>query len=292
MADRSDSSYESSLDPPSQFPLRFEAIEEGPGRRKRAPLDVLRTQVWVYVVMRRSGWTTYRLEREFHPDRIKRSGGKVVRPRLWDRYREGKMVVSDRAGRDNVIDRVEARFPGTARWIRSPLWTGLSQESLARATVIEGFKKLEPTTRRLVLTKRNLDGSSRRDAVPTFSAITPLGLIKRGSFDALAAAVLFVRWSEVIAREALRHEALAVYYALQPRLADHPYLQPFYPRLFSLIDYRCRRWIFFPHDLAQRFEAVLTWHGLREHVWHRGSAQALSHIADRAAASMNDIQKP
>jgi hypothetical protein len=143
------------------------------------------------------------------------------------------------------------------------------------------------------LTKRRLDGSPRHYAVPTFSASTPVGLTKRASFDALAAAVLFVRWSDVIAGEALRHEALAVYYALQPRLAEHPYLEPFYPRLFSLIDYACRRWIFFPADLAQRYEAVLSWQGLRQHVWGgRGFAASFAPAVADAASVVTEAVPP
>jgi hypothetical protein len=115
-----------------------------------------------------------------------------------------------------------------------------------------------------------------------------VGLTKRASFDALAAAVLFVRWSDVIAGE-----ALAVYYALQPRLAEHPYLEPFYPRLFSLIDYACRRWIFFPADLAQRYEAVLSWQGLRQHVWGgRGFAASFAPAVADAASVVTEAVPP
>lgn len=178
------------------------------------------------------------------------------------------MAVKDLPGKGNLIDRVEARFPGTAQWFRHPIWKALSDQSMQKELIIKGLKELEPAVRRWVLTNRHPDGTRRSSRMPTFPEETQRRLIRRGSFDVLGAAVLMVRYSEVIGHPDLRHPALNVYYALQPTLSRHRYLQHFYPRLFSLVDFYCRRWIFLEKDPAQRLEAIITWQGLQESVWN------------------------
>lgn len=138
---------------------------------------------------------------------------------------------------------------------------------MSEAEILSGLRILEPAVRRAVLTNKYPDGRRRSHRVPTFPTDTQCRLIRRGSFDALGAAVLMARYAEIIHRPELRLAALGVYYALQPLVARHRYLEPFYPRLFSLIDFYCRRWLFFEHDPALRFEVILTWQGMQKHVW-------------------------
>lgn len=85
--------------------------------------------------------------------------------------------------------------------------------------------------------------------------------------------MLIVRCSEVKSSPELRRYALKVYYALQPTLASHPYLTNFYLRLFSLIDFYCRQWIFLDSDPAFRMEAILTWQDFQQHVWPSAEKQ-------------------
>lgn len=252
---------------PSNFPLRFEVVNEGPGRPKRANVDILRTQLWVSIVMMRSGLTLYALEREFLPNQIKYNGSKVIRPRRLDRYRDGKMALLDVPGEDNLIDRVEVRFPGTAQWFRHPIWQALSHDAMSEAAILNGLKVLEPAVRRAVLTNKYPDGKQRSSHVPMFPRETQRRLIRRGSFDALGAVVLMARFAEIVHHPELRHAALSVYYELQPLLACHRYLEPFYPRLYTVIDFYCRRWLFFEHDPALRFDVIVTWQGMQQEVW-------------------------
>ena len=252
---------------PSNFPLRFEVVNEGPGRPKRANVDILRTQLWVSIVMMRSGLTLYALEREFLPNQIKYNGSKVIRPRRLDRYRDGKMALLDVPGEDNLIDRVEVRFPGTAQWFRHPIWQALSHDAMSEAAILNGLKVLEPAVRRAVLTNKYPDGKQRSSHVPMFPRETQRRLIRRGSFDALGAVVLMARFAEIVLHPELRHAALSVYYELQPLLACHRYLEPFYPRLYTVIDFYCRRWLFFEHDPALRFDVIVTWQGMQQEVW-------------------------
>ena len=182
---------------PSNFPLRFEVVNEGPGRPKRANVDILRTQLWVSIVMMRSGLTLYALEREFLPNQIKYNGSKVIRPRRLDRYRDGKMALLDVPGEDNLIDRVEVRFPGTAQWFRHPIWQALSHDAMSEAAILNGLKVLEPAVRRAVLTNKYPDGKQRSSRVPMFPRETQRRLIRRGSFDALGAVVLMARFAEI-----------------------------------------------------------------------------------------------
>ena len=81
-----------------ELPVTFETMREGRGRHKRTQTDVLRTRVWFIAVSLTSGWSAYKLETRFAPDKTKKVDGKIIRPRRWDRYREGKMVPPDRPG--------------------------------------------------------------------------------------------------------------------------------------------------------------------------------------------------
>lgn len=262
-----EASPEPELPSPPHFPFGFTVVDEGPGRPKRANVDILRTQLWVSVVMIRSGLSPYGLEREFLSQQVKYNGSKVVRPRRMDRYRDGKMALLDVPGEDNLLDRIEVRFPGTAQWFRHPIWRALSHDPMTEADIVNGLRILEPAVRRAVLTNKYPDGRRRSRRVPTFPADTQRRLIRRGSFDAIGATVLMARYAEINHNPELRHAALGVYYALQPLVAHHRYLELFYPRLFSLIDFYCRRWLFFEHDPAVRFEVIVTWQGMQKHVW-------------------------
>ena len=85
-------------------------------------------------------------------------------------------------------------------------------------------------------------------------------LIALGSFDALVAAVLMAGLSEVIASPDLRERALHVYVGIQAKLRETPLLEGIYPELFSLIDSRCKHWIYLAPN--QRMDVVIFWQGV------------------------------
>lgn len=79
------------------------------GRPPKSPVDLFRTQTWFQAVSLISGKSAYALELEFHPQSVSRGATGIRRPRLWDRYKHGKVVV----GAD-LVARVEVAYPGSA----------------------------------------------------------------------------------------------------------------------------------------------------------------------------------
>lgn len=177
------------------------------------------------------------------------------------------MVPPDRPGTNSFIDTVEAKFPGTARWFRHPIWMGLQERTLTEREIIEALSTLKPAVARIVLTQKYPDGRPRSSPAIACNHEIAGALIRTGSFDALGAAVLLVRFSEIIAATDLRKLALSVYYGLQPKLAKLKQVAPVYPQLFSLIDFSCRQWVFI--NPALRMEIMVTWQGMRDTVWPR-----------------------
>lgn len=103
-----------------------------PTHTSRHPVETMRVKTWFNAVALRSGKTAYGLELEFSaPQSVQRfPEGTVQRPGLWDKYARGEVT----PGRDrltlhdhkpNIVDTVEARYRGTACWLRHPLWVGL-----------------------------------------------------------------------------------------------------------------------------------------------------------------------
>ena len=81
-----------------------------------------------------------------------------------------------------------------------------------------------------------------------------------GSFDSLVATVLLAVLSEEIASPELREASLRIYLALQALLKEQPETAPFYPQLFSLIDQRCKHWVYLSSN--QRMDVVIFWQGV------------------------------
>ena len=138
--------------------------------------------------------------------------------------------------------------------------------------ITDTMHRLDPSIAQLVV--KTKDGRGER-SMPYLSVNEEClqGLVRLRSLDALAASVLLVQQSEAIGSNDLRKLALGVYYGLQPKLAQLPILEPFYPSLFTLIDVRCKQWLFV--DPARRLDVVIFWQGIKEHTWTDRAEQSL-----------------
>lgn len=133
------------------------------------------------------------------PLSLKKVDGKIIRPRRWDRDREGKMVPPDHPGENNLIDLVERKFRGTERWFRHPLWKGLGQTTLTEKEIIEALATLKPAVSQLVLERNYSDGHPRSSPAVILTREIAHTFIQKGSLGALGAAVLLVRFFALIA---------------------------------------------------------------------------------------------
>lgn len=239
-------------------------IEKRRGKPKATPARRLAARIWVHALFLATGIQSFdfaSLERRL--GLIKRRDGKLMRLRYVDRCWEGGMTLDGGADPHTLANRIEVNTPGTARWVRSPLWTVLDGTSIDTAQITQWMRSLEPEVASRLVTD-DLKANRWRERLP-FIAETSSKLLEVGSFDALVAAVLLVRESEVIASAELRNLAIALYHGLQPKVARIRELEPFYPELFGTIDGVCKAWVF-PHP-NQRLDIHIFWEGVRDNVW-------------------------
>jgi len=81
----------------------------------------MRVRSWFHAVSQASGLTVGELDREFREE----GAGRTPRSCIWNKYKRGEVVPRSRYqgdGRPKLVERVEARYPGTEKWLFSPLW--------------------------------------------------------------------------------------------------------------------------------------------------------------------------
>lgn len=200
------------------------------GRPKKSPIAMLKTQVWFQAVSLISDKSAYQLEKYFHPEQVRRGESWVIRPRRWDRYRNGVMEPKDVIG--GLIDQVEAVAPSSACWFRMPLWQAIETIPLSQEQIDAQLMSLEAEVMTVLFMPKNEFGQARQP----FGDKESQQLIEIGSFDALAAAILLVRESETLRSAELRTLALATYRALQRPIAECPPLQTLHGKLFNYLD--------------------------------------------------------
>ena len=210
------------------------------GRPTRCPVDSLRTRVWFHAVSLRTGMNAYALEKCFHPLQVRYVDGKSVRPRLWDRYRDGVMIPKDKFGVDNLIDRVEEQVPFTAWWFRHVLWPALQPKLLSQEEIDEMLFAFPDDLRALLFDDLQAQFPKRKP----FKQEIVAQLSHFGHLDSLAIAMLMLRRSELIGSLELRDLALSLYYAIQPALMQLSELEKCFPDLFSYIDDQYPPWIY------------------------------------------------
>jgi len=250
----------------------------GRGRPASHPVDHVRTKLWFNVLKLLSGLpSAYAIEMTLDGDLIRKRQTDVARPRRWDRYEKGKTVPSDKPGPRNAIEQAEVRFPGAARWFRSPLWAYLKKESFDARRFEDALRTLEPAVVSVLFEAEPRPHESAPRQRP-FDADSVQALLAIGSFDALVAAVLLAGLSEVIASPALRERALHVYVEIQSPLRQCPKLAGIYPELFTLIDSHCKHWVYLSSN--QRMDVVIFWPGVAADQERRARQAEARPIAD------------
>lgn len=81
----------------------------------------MRVRSWFHAVSQASGLTVGELEREFREE----GSARTPRSCIWNKYKRGEIVPRSRYqgdGRPKLVERVEARYPGTEKWLFSPIW--------------------------------------------------------------------------------------------------------------------------------------------------------------------------
>lgn len=232
------------------------------GRPPKHPVDLFRTQVWFRAVSLISGKSAYALELEFHPQSVSRGASGIRRPRLWDRYKHGKVVVGE-----ELVARVEQVYPGSAAWFHARCWQAFKPRGRTQDEINTELLQLGEAITSLMFRPET---AGRRERLP-FNEQTAEALAGSGSLDALAAAMLLVQEAEAIAYEPLRSLALSVYRKLMIVIKDYPPLREIYPILFDLLDSTFPEWIYPQMNLRMR--VLVLWQGYRDACWPEAEVQ-------------------
>lgn len=81
------------------------------------------------------------------------------RPGLWAKYRMGKVcptIESKTKGKLSIVDRVELRYPGTAAWIKTPLWDLLTSKPMSMDDLKRIYWSLGTAVQDLIVTEPSL----------------------------------------------------------------------------------------------------------------------------------------
>lgn len=172
----------------------------------------MRVRSWFHAVSQASGLTVGELEREF------REGGAELAPRscIWNKYKRGE--VAPRSGRQGdarpkLVERVEARYPGTAKWLFSPLWRLADEAPMEMSEIRRIYEGMPKAIRSIFVASEN-------EATPIFwrRCVEPKDaceiLHRFRDVDALVALLAMVKEAEVvqlqvqynIAMDAVLHE--------------------------------------------------------------------------------------
>lgn len=96
------------------------------GRPRKSEITRFKVMAWFDAVAEASGKTAADLEREFAPAaHVRWVNGMEIRPKLWEKYRRGEVEprsIPSKGRKTSIVQEVESRYPGTAKWLSLPLW--------------------------------------------------------------------------------------------------------------------------------------------------------------------------
>lgn len=157
----------------------------------------MRVQTWFRAVSSESGLTPRELERKFTESESEK---KVKRSCVWDKYRRGEVV--PRSGRRpdgglNLVDRVEAAYPGTAKWLTLPLWRLLDRAPMEMSEIRRYLERLPNLMRQIFISGQAEPSGVFWRRYTDYEDACDL-LLRFGSLDGLNAVLALVKEAEVI----------------------------------------------------------------------------------------------
>lgn len=158
----------------------------------------LRVQTWFRAVRLASGKTPAQLEREFSQPR----GVPRMLPRscIWEKYARGEVVPRSGRRRDgalNLVERVEARYPGTKQWLEWPLWRLADKAPMTMSEIKTIYEELpEPIRSMFIATKNGACGIFWRRPIEIDHACEIL--LRYRGIHGLIAILAIVKEAEII----------------------------------------------------------------------------------------------
>jgi len=214
------------------------------GRPQRDIIDVMFTQLWLGVIKARSGLASAgEIEEHLEPRLVQRRKDGVARVRKWDGYDAGRRVPQPAS-----VAVAESRYPGTARYIDSPLRTLLRGDQVSLGWVRQQLLALPEPLVDLLWEPQGFTCTLPR-LLRSFDDQRADDLVRLGGFWALEAAVLLMKWGELISSHELRCLARQTQIRIHPSLRATPELRPAIEAVLVAIDIKFPNWVFLRSDL-------------------------------------------
>lgn len=214
----------------------------------------LQVRVWFAAVKIRSGLSNNELARRFPSTPSPAQSGASLpstsgylpsQSGYWDQIRRGQHLPLRRQHGRELVDKVEAAFPNTKRWIVLPLWELLSLRPIGLTTIYGILATLHPSIRKLILIDpealsvfvrmppnkelyRRLDKAARPLYPDDDSDV--FGRLTGGAIATLA----LIREAELIQQQPLHVLGRKAWSTMAERLQHFPEMKEFWEELANL----------------------------------------------------------
>lgn len=169
----------------------------------------MRVRSWFHAVSQTSGLTVGELEREFREE----GSARAPRSCIWNKYKRGEVVPRSRYQGDRrpkLVERVEARYPGTEKWLFSPLWLLVDVASMEMSDLRTIYEGLPPRIRDYFILSPSLV-TKVFWRCPLHSEQLLVQFLSFHTVEDLVASVALIREAEIIqSRPLLQYWILAV----------------------------------------------------------------------------------
>lgn len=159
-------------------------------------LRSMRVRCWFNAVSQASGLTTGQLEKEFG----EKGAERTPRSCIWNKYRRGDVVPRSRRPGDRskkLVERVESRYPGTAKWLTSPVWRLADPAPMEMSEIRKVYEGMPKSIRSIFVEPASKPSSLfwRRSVNP--KQVCEI-LLRFRDVDALIALLTMVKEAEVV----------------------------------------------------------------------------------------------
>lgn len=210
-----------------------------------ALIDSLRVRIWFNAVKTRSGLSNKALSRLFPSTQRKASESSPssgtqysqADSGYWHKIRRGEIMPLRRAHGQQLVENVEEAFPGTRRWIVSPLWDLLSTKPATTHDIYGILRSLHPRISEVLLVKSQVNSKFARRP-PCRDQYQKLARIARPLFPVdeddvfgrlmggVVAVVALIREAEIIQQQPLHYQGRIAWNDMVSRLYHFPEIRP------------------------------------------------------------------
>lgn len=194
------------------------------GRPPSDPVHRIKGITWFVAVSQASGMTAAELEVLFGKSKRNLQYSAGCRPGLWNKYRDGLACPKskrDKNGNPSIVERVENRFPGTAKWIFMPFWDVMSSAPMEMADIKNIYQSL-PLELRILLVMEPANSQKTFWRRPIDENKLFQHLLKIHDLNAGIAILAIIKEAEITQNQRLHRKGIECWNEYSIFLNQHP----------------------------------------------------------------------